>query len=95
MQNITYEQLRNFRRKTNHLKQNSEIFKTLYLEILTTYFTGALILPKHLIKIQCLSLKRFYLELLSINNLPIESNIGNDLYNIRIFYYLRKVVELM
>lgn len=56
-QNVPYDIIRNFQKKSNHLDRNSAEFKVEYLKLLLAFFSGAMLLPLGLIRVQFVAIR--------------------------------------
>jgi len=57
-QDIPYERIRSFRKKTNGLDPRSNEYKQHYLALLLQFFCGAMLLPAGIIRAQALAMKK-------------------------------------
>ena len=57
-QDVHYQRLRVFRKRTNHLRKDDPRFKAEYLKLLLEFFAGAMLLPAGLIRAQALVIRR-------------------------------------
>lgn len=93
-QNMPFDALRGFRKRTNHLPKNSSRYKAEWFILLSRYFAKAALLPVRLIKLQSEALKVLCLALAKEKNHKLPEEPKDMQPMVELYYWLANMIVL-